>query len=150
MLCCEHWGTSISLNLCFWLVFIFFYIPMSGIAGSYGSSILRNFLIVFHSDCINVHQQLKVVPFPPHPQQHVWFVFFWWWSFWQVWGDSSLRLWFAFPRCLVMLGHLFTCLMANGAPLWKNVHSVLCPFFNQAVFLMLSCMNCLWMLHINP
>ena len=75
---------------------------------------------------------------------------FWWQSFWQVWGDSSLWLWFAFPQRLVMLGHLFMCLMANGVPLWKNAYSVLCPFFNQVVFLMLSCMNCLWMLHINP
>ena len=75
---------------------------------------------------------------------------FWWKSFWQLWRDSSPWLWFAFPWWLVMLGHLFMCLMANGVPLWKNVYSVLCPFFNQVVFLMLSCMNCLWMLDINP
>ena len=27
---------------------------------------------------------------------------FWWWTFWQVWGDISLWFWFAFPWWLVM------------------------------------------------
>ena len=79
----ELLGRMVVLFLVFWQTFIPFsimaapiYIPTNSVRGF-------PFLHVLTNIC--------------------YLCFFWWWPFWQVWGDISLWFWFAFPWWLAML-----------------------------------------------
>ena len=62
---------------------------------------------------------------------------FWWWPFWhhQVWGNTSVWLWFAFFVWLAVW-NIFSCDCWPSVCLFFGKFSiqVFCPFFDQAVF----------------
>ena len=104
-------------------------------------------------DLISLHlpQQCRRVPYSLHPLPHLWFVEFWQWPFWLVWSDILLQFCICISLMTVMFS-IFSCLLAIFMSslekcLFRSSAHFLIELF---VFLMLSCMSCLYILKINP
>ena len=126
-------------------------IHKSGISGSYGSSIfsfLRNLHTILHSGYTNLHShpQCRKVPTLPHPLQHLLFVDFLMMDISPVWVLTVVLF------CISpVISYVWTSFHLPSGHLYVFFREMSAHFLiGLSFFFILSCMNCLYTLKINP
>ena len=143
---------NIELYISFQIsIFIFFsYIPNNGITGAYSGSIFRFYCL--HSGCINLHfyQHCTRIPFSPH-HEHLLIADF------LMTGIFTGMKWYLILvlMCISLMisniEHFLICLLNICLSSLRNClcRFSACVLIGLFVFLLLSCMSCLYILDIN-
>ena len=148
---------NIGVHVSFQSTVLSRYMPRSGIARSYGSSVfsfMRNLHTVLHCDCTSLHshQLCRRIPFSPHPLQHLLFVDVLMSVLLTSVGWYLIILMICISPTISSVEHVFMSLWPSVCLRWRNVFhrssahflTGLFGFCHWAICLFSRCNTCLF------